>query len=165
MGNWDINHFVRSCNLFIICNSIFSFGLAVAIELFCDLKSQICNAFSFVMIVSSFLHFNDTVLNTLNARLWDYLCGFLNCEQHSEVPWINKFAILSSLTVFCLECRMINQRAARRLIVLHSNKNIELNVKWQTCFGAVPAKCCLSALKQLNMVIVFVTKSCKHITV
>jgi len=34
---------------------------------------------------------------------------------------------------------MINQRAARRLIVLHPNKNIELNVKWQTCFGAVSA--------------------------
>jgi len=38
----------------------------------------------------------------------------------------------SSLNIFCLGCNTISRRAARRLIVLHPERNIESEQKWQT---------------------------------
>jgi hypothetical protein len=38
-----------------------------------------------------------------------------------------------SLSIFCLGCKTISRRAARRLIVLHPKQNIESEQKWQTC--------------------------------
>jgi len=39
----------------------------------------------------------------------------------------------SSLSIFCLGCKIISQRAACRLIVLHPKQNIESELNWQTC--------------------------------
>jgi hypothetical protein len=39
----------------------------------------------------------------------------------------------SSLSIFCLGCKTIRRRAARRLIVLHPKQNIESDLKLQTC--------------------------------
>ncbi len=39
----------------------------------------------------------------------------------------------SSLSRFCLRCKTISWRAARRLIVLHPKQNLERELKWQTC--------------------------------
>jgi hypothetical protein len=51
----------------------------------------------------------------------------------------------SSLSIFCLGCKTISRRAARRLIVLHPKQKIESELKWQTCFSTVPSKVsCLS---------------------
>jgi len=40
----------------------------------------------------------------------------------------------SSLPTFCLGCKTISRRAARRLIALHPKQNIESEPKWQTCY-------------------------------
>jgi len=38
-----------------------------------------------------------------------------------------------SLSIFCLGCKTISRRAARRLIVWHPKQNIENELNWQTC--------------------------------
>jgi len=47
-------------------------------------------------------------------------------------PCQKKFAHFSSLSIFCLGCKMISLRAARRLIALHRKQNIESELKQQT---------------------------------
>src|ERR1700721_2907226 len=61
--------------------------------------------------------------------------------------WLNLLGIVpeqvchfSSLSIFCLGCKTISRRAARRLIVLHPKQNIESELKWQTCSGTMPSK-------------------------
>jgi hypothetical protein len=46
----------------------------------------------------------------------------------------------SSLSIFCLGCKTISRRAARRLIVLHPKHNLEGELKWQACSGTMPSK-------------------------
>ena len=50
----------------------------------------------------------------------------------------NKFAILVHFLYF-LGRNTINQRAARRMNVLHPKQNIESELKWQNWFGTVPS--------------------------
>jgi len=38
-----------------------------------------------------------------------------------------------SLCVFCLGCKTISRRAARRLIALHHKQGVQIEQKWQTC--------------------------------
>jgi len=49
-----------------------------------------------------------------------------------------------SVFVFCLGCKTVSRRAARLLIVLHPEQNMESELEWQTFtfFGAL--KCCSS---------------------
>jgi hypothetical protein len=55
-------------------------------------------------------------------------------EQLNLLGIISKQACnFSSLSIFCLGCKTISRRAARRLIVLHPKQNIESELKWQTC--------------------------------
>jgi len=42
---------------------------------------------------------------------------------------INQICHFSSLSIFCLGCKAISRRAARRLIVLHPKQNIESEPK------------------------------------
>ena len=51
---------------------------------------------------------------------------------------IKQVCHFSSLSMFCLGCKTISRRAARRLIVLHPKQNIESQLKWQTCFYTMP---------------------------
>jgi len=44
-----------------------------------------------------------------------------------------QFGHFTSLSTFCLGCKTISLRAARRLIVLHPKQNIQSGLKWQTC--------------------------------
>ena len=55
----------------------------------------------------------------------------------------------SSLSIFCLGCKTISRRAARRLIVLRPKQNMESGLKWQTCSGTLPSKFSCSTGKGL----------------
>jgi len=56
----------------------------------------------------------------------------------------------SSLYMFCLGCKTIRRRAARRLIVLHPRQNVESELKWQKMvIFCIESICCLS-IKGLN---------------
>ena len=70
--------------------------------------------------------------------------SYYNCKGSSINPFpdeqLNLLGIVpkqvchfSSLSIFCLGCKTISRRAARRLIVLHPKQNIESELKWQTC--------------------------------
>jgi hypothetical protein len=54
-------------------------------------------------------------------------------------------------TVFCLGCKTISRRAARRLIVLHPKQNTESELKWRTCFGTMPSGFSFSSGKGLTV--------------
>jgi len=56
----------------------------------------------------------------------------------------------NSVCIFCLGCKTIGRRAARRLIVLRLKRNIERELKWQACFGTLPRKLSCSSGKGLR---------------
>src|ERR1700731_3591451 len=62
------------------------------------------------------------------------------------------FSSLPIFSIFCLGCKRISQRAARRLILLHPKQNIENELKWQTCSGKMPSKFSCSSGKGLKKV-------------
>jgi len=43
-------------------------------------------------------------------------------------------AIIRSVSIFCVKCKTIGRRAARRLIVLHPKHTIDIEHEMQTCY-------------------------------
>jgi len=58
---------------------------------------------------------------------------FPNEQQHLLGIVEKQLGHVGSLALFCLECKTIIRRAARRLIALHPKQNIESELKRQTC--------------------------------
>jgi hypothetical protein len=78
------------------------------------LQLQIPRLCRLLFVAQCFNHFADKQL-TLLGIMPKQVCQF------------------SSLSIFCLGCKTISRRAARRLIVLDPKQNIESELKWQTC--------------------------------
>jgi len=57
----------------------------------------------------------------------------------------------SSLYIFCLGCKTISRRAARRLILFHPRQNLESGLKCQICFSTLPSEFSCSSGKGLNI--------------
>ena len=55
----------------------------------------------------------------------------------------------SSLSVFCLGCKTISRRTARRLIVLHPKQNIESELKYKNFVRFCVSKCIYIIIKML----------------
>jgi hypothetical protein len=62
-------------------------------------------------------------------------CIFIHFDAQSLTSLPFYFTFYS---LYCLRCKTISRRAVRRLIVLHSKQNIESELKWRTCFCAMP---------------------------
>jgi hypothetical protein len=63
----------------------------------------------------------------LHDAMVHYLSLLTDEQRFSQATKSNKFAILFNFYIFCLACKTIIRRTARRLIVLYTKQNIQ---KW-----------------------------------